>query len=292
MPGRRAISGASGALSTLITCAPICCNAQLHPPGLDPRSRQISPGPGRRPIRVKRFPQFQIGAARRADAILDELDLAIGKGVRGMRRREHRPGIQQGPRSERGRRRRCPEDERPRRDFRQLFLDQHCAPVEARRIDRPIALDRPQLCGCIRNRGDRNLLRVEPDIRGPCGGPWRPRSDQEATVPRIGPTELMVEFFDKALRGEVGSANSHGGQDHTLGLARRGTFAKLTGMAVDREIAELARAIARARRTVVFTGAGISTEFGHSRFPQPRRDLDPHGADRLLGFSRLGGGAV
>src|SRR5207302_3776811 len=40
---RRAISGASGALSTLITRAPICCNAQLQPPGLDPRSRQISP---------------------------------------------------------------------------------------------------------------------------------------------------------------------------------------------------------------------------------------------------------
>jgi NAD-dependent deacetylase len=52
-------------------------------------------------------------------------------------------------------------------------------------------------------------------------------------------------------------------------LARRGTFAKLTGMAVDREIAELARAIARARRTVVFTGAGISTESGIPDFRSP-----------------------
>ena len=31
----------------------------------------------------------------------------------------------------------------------------------------------------------------------------------------------------------------------------------------DQEIAELRRLIADARRIVVFTGAGISTEFGH-----------------------------
>jgi NAD-dependent deacetylase len=52
-------------------------------------------------------------------------------------------------------------------------------------------------------------------------------------------------------------------------LARRGTFAKLAGMAIDREVAELSRAIARARRTVVFTGAGISTESGIPDFRSP-----------------------
>src|ERR1700749_2808100 len=40
-------------------------------------------------------------------------------------------------------------------------------------------------------------------------------------------------------------------------------------MAVDREIAELSRAIARARRAVVFTGAGISTESGIPDFRSP-----------------------
>jgi NAD-dependent deacetylase len=40
-------------------------------------------------------------------------------------------------------------------------------------------------------------------------------------------------------------------------------------MAADREIAELARAIARARRAVVFTGAGISTESGIPDFRSP-----------------------
>jgi NAD-dependent deacetylase len=40
-------------------------------------------------------------------------------------------------------------------------------------------------------------------------------------------------------------------------------------MAVDREIVELSRAIARARRAVVFTGAGISTESGIPDFRSP-----------------------
>lgn len=40
-------------------------------------------------------------------------------------------------------------------------------------------------------------------------------------------------------------------------------------MAADREIAELSRAIARARRAVVFTGAGISTESGIPDFRSP-----------------------
>src|ERR1700680_5002222 len=85
----------------------------------------------------------------------------------------------------------------------------------------------------------------------------------------VGATELMVELFDKSLPGEVGGADTHGRQDRTPGLARRGKFAKLTSRAADREIAELARAIARARRAVVFTGAGISTESGIPDFRSP-----------------------
>jgi NAD-dependent deacetylase len=79
----------------------------------------------------------------------------------------------------------------------------------------------------------------------------------------------MVELLGKSLGGEVGSAGAHGCQHRTPGLARRGSFAKLTGMTVDREIAELAPAIAQARRAVVFTGAGISTESGIPDFRSP-----------------------
>lgn len=86
---------------------------------------------------------------------------------------------------------------------------------------------------------------------------------------RFGATELMVELLGKSLGSEVTIANAHGVQHRTLGLARGGAFAKLTRMAFDREIAELSRAIARARRAVVFTGAGISTESGIPDFRSP-----------------------
>jgi NAD-dependent deacetylase len=52
-------------------------------------------------------------------------------------------------------------------------------------------------------------------------------------------------------------------------LARRGAFAKLAAMAAETEIAELARALELARRAVVFTGAGISTESGIPDFRSP-----------------------
>jgi NAD-dependent deacetylase len=88
-------------------------------------------------------------------------------------------------------------------------------------------------------------------------------------VRRVGAAELVVEFLGESLSGEVGGANAHGRQDRTPGLARRGVVAKLTRMAVDREILELSRAIARACRAVVFTGAGISTESGIPDFRSP-----------------------
>ena len=40
-------------------------------------------------------------------------------------------------------------------------------------------------------------------------------------------------------------------------------------MPIDQEIADLAQAIARSRRAVVFTGAGISTESGIPDFRSP-----------------------
>src|SRR5437868_1172801 len=175
----------------------------------------------------QRLPQLQIGAARRPAAILDEVNLAVGKGVCAARCGKHRPGVEQGPRPERRPWRRCPEYERFGRHSRQLLLDQRRAPVEARRIDGPIALQGPQLRRRIGNRADRDLLRIEPDIRGPCGGAWRPRSDQQPAVPRVGATELMVELLGKSRRGKVSSARAHGGEDRTPGLARRCTFAKL-----------------------------------------------------------------
>ena len=58
------------------------------------------------------------------------------------------------------------------------------------------------------------------------------------------------------------------------------------------DIAELRRMIDEAQRIVFFTGAGISTEFGHSRFPQSRRHLDADEADRLFRIPGLGRGAA
>jgi NAD-dependent protein deacetylase/lipoamidase len=52
-------------------------------------------------------------------------------------------------------------------------------------------------------------------------------------------------------------------------LARSGGFAKVGGMKSDDEIAALARLIDSARRAVVFTGAGISTESGIPDFRSP-----------------------
>ena len=44
--GIAAIRGSSGALSTEITVAPRLASTHVHPPGDDPRSRTVSPGPG------------------------------------------------------------------------------------------------------------------------------------------------------------------------------------------------------------------------------------------------------
>ena len=250
--------------------------------------------PGPAPDQGQRLPQFQIGAARRPGAVLDEADLAIRKRAGAMRRREHRLGIEQGPRAERCRRRRCPEDERLRRDLRQLLLDQRRAPVEARAHRAPnCAGSRAALRPRRRSRRSRSpadRARHSPPM--PRGAAAPAAISRRPCLVSTRP-ELIGELVDISLGGEIGGANSSRRARHrTPGLARRGTFAKFRAWPIDREIAELARAIARARRAVVFTGAGISTEFGHSRFPQPRRDLDPHGADRLLGFPRLGGGAA
>ena len=51
---------------------------------------------------------------------------------------------------------------------------------------------------------------------------------------------------------------------------------------MDAGIAELRRMIDEAKRIVIFTGAGISTEVRHPRFPQSRRHLDEDAADRLF----------
>src|SRR4051794_40061213 len=52
-------------------------------------------------------------------------------------------------------------------------------------------------------------------------------------------------------------------------LARSGDFVKVICMDGDDEIAAFARLIERARRAVVFTGAGISTESGIPDFRSP-----------------------
>ena len=51
---------------------------------------------------------------------------------------------------------------------------------------------------------------------------------------------------------------------------------------MDPDTAELRQMIEEARRVVIFTGAGISTEFGHPGFSQPWRDMDEDATDRLF----------
>jgi NAD-dependent deacetylase len=53
------------------------------------------------------------------------------------------------------------------------------------------------------------------------------------------------------------------------GLARARPFVKLARMSIERDIDELRRFLAAARRAVVFTGAGISTESGIPDFRSP-----------------------
>jgi NAD-dependent deacetylase len=59
------------------------------------------------------------------------------------------------------------------------------------------------------------------------------------------------------------------GQYLTSGLGASREFCQSRDMPRDREIAELARLIERARQAVVFTGAGISTESGIPDFRSP-----------------------
>lgn len=66
----------------------------------------------------QRLPQLEIGAVRRAGAVLDKADLAVGKRARTARRGEQRAGVEQGPRAERRRRRRLAEHQRPGRHMR------------------------------------------------------------------------------------------------------------------------------------------------------------------------------
>src|SRR5260370_32034825 len=104
--------------------------------------------------------------------------------------------------------------------------------MERGRIDRPVALDRPQLCRRLRNRGNGDFLRIKPDIRRPCCGARRPRSDQKPAMPDVDGAKLVCELFDKPFGGKIGGANGHRAsisrpKHLTPRLARRGTFAKL-----------------------------------------------------------------
>ena len=87
-------------------------------------------------------------------------------------------------------------------------------------------------------------------------------------MPQLEGAELFSELVDIALDSEISSANTHGPKSQSkLGATR--AICQTSDMALDHEIAELARAIAYARRVVVFTGAGISTESGIPDFRSP-----------------------
>ena len=239
-----------------------------------PRSSKLA-RPGAAADQGQRLPQLEIGAARRAGAVLDETDFAIGKGAGAMRRREHRPGIQEGPRPERSSRGRRPNTS----GFAETF---GTAPGsasragKARRIDCPIALDRPQLCGRMGDRGDADPLRVEPDIaaHAPRGvaAPERSTSGRASCRRQA---ELMVEFLGKSLRGEVSNASAHGRQHRAPGLTRRGHVSKLPGMAIRSRNCRAFRsdrANPPRRRLSRDQDRHRDREF---QIPQPRRDLTP-----------------
>jgi NAD-dependent deacetylase len=93
-------------------------------------------------------------------------------------------------------------------------------------------------------------------------------------MPDVDGAKLVGKLLDKPFGGKIGGANGHRGQhltpqaSHaTLGASRY--ICQTRGMPIDQEIADLAQAIARSRRAVVFTGAGISTESGIPDFRSP-----------------------
>jgi hypothetical protein len=93
-----------------------------------------------------------------------------------------------------------------RRDVRQTLGDERRAAVEDRGIERPVALQRAQMRGGVGDRGDRDLLRIEPDVLGPRGGAWRALGDQQAPVLALDRTQLVRELGEEPLGGEIGGA--------------------------------------------------------------------------------------
>src|SRR5204863_418092 len=82
-------------------------------------------------------------------AVLNELDFAVGKRARALRRREQRILVDKRPRAERRRRRCRAECKRLGRHLRQLVRNQRGAAMLRAGIERPVALDRAQLFGRI-----------------------------------------------------------------------------------------------------------------------------------------------
>ena len=108
----------------------------------------------------------------------------------------------------------------------------------------------------------------EPHSGGPGRGALRTRCDQQPVMSQLEGAELISELIDKVLGSEISSANAHCPKSQSrLGATR--AICQTSDMALDHEIAELTRAIAHARRAVVFTGAGISTESGIPDFRSP-----------------------
>src|SRR5262245_35925150 len=114
---------------------------------------------------------------------------------------EDRPGIAQGPRAELCNWGGGAEDQRLRRDRRELFLDQGGAAMQMRCIEPPVALDRTQLACRVGDRSDCDFLRIEPDIGRPGGWPRWPRRDQQPAMAEIDSAELPREFLLEPLGG-------------------------------------------------------------------------------------------
>jgi hypothetical protein len=84
--------------------------------------------------------------------------------------------------------------------------------MEARRIGRPVALDRAQLAGGIGDRGDGDLARLEPDVLRPGGGARGPTRNQQPLAGEIDRPDLVRQLGNEPFGDEIRGARRFSGR--------------------------------------------------------------------------------
>jgi hypothetical protein len=83
--------------------------------------------------------------------------------------------------------------------------------MEARRIGRPVALDRAQPAGGVGDRGDVDLARIEPNVLRPGDRARRPAGDQQPLRGKFDRAELARQLGGEAFGREIGGARRRRG---------------------------------------------------------------------------------